>query len=55
MDDPALFMPHLEFTQNLGLTPVAPLIGSQAEHAFGLSGFRLTNFISDAVVFAHNS
>ena len=21
MDDPALFMPHLEFTQNLGLTP----------------------------------
>ena len=20
MDDPALFMPHLEFTQNLGLT-----------------------------------
>ena len=23
MDDPALFMPHLEFTQNLGLTPLA--------------------------------
>ena len=25
MDDPALFMPHLEFTQNLGLTRVAPM------------------------------
>ena len=24
MDDPALFMPHLEFTQNLGLTHVTP-------------------------------
>ena len=22
MDDPALFMPHLEFTQNLGLTQI---------------------------------
>ena len=25
MDDPALFMPHLEFTQNLGLTRFEPL------------------------------
>ena len=24
MDDPALFMPHLEFTQNLGLSPTFP-------------------------------
>ena len=33
----------------------APLIGSQVEHALGLFGLRLTNFISDTVVFAHNS
>ena len=28
---------------------------NQAEHARGLFGLRLTNFISDAVAFAHNS
>ena len=27
MDDPALFMPHLEFTQNLGLTPGLGWVG----------------------------
>ena len=28
MDDPALFMPHLEFTQNLGLTQAGPVEGA---------------------------
>ena len=37
MDDPALFMPHLEFTQNLGLTHIKRRSNDHIMNCLGMS------------------